>query len=516
MSKLPALSDFTRRTLRTWAIVAGAYALLLAACVIVFVPWKTPALNVGLLGYAALYAAAAPGLWRGARLGHRLGLAAALSGFVALIAVLTGLLSSFAYLWGTFGDFGLGASVGALLFASVALQVLGLIPALMLRALLRREVRADLGLGRGGLRAILGLCALPLTAALCVYAVVRVDPLAPLSAAGRDQAIGHLRAALLGDPRPPMPALAGVPVGFGPLYVTAWDQGAVFARVTGEGADMAEAVARAADALVSHPRLAGRRVGGGRLEVDRIVDATPVPIDAVPFVALSVNPGKDGLRRRAGESEAVLLPGDLVKNQAFGHAPLVPGIRELRLGLDARRVLARLGFPDGRLERLRAEVFVEFEGRALPVVRGNTPPRGEGADAWRAAAIAGGDFVLRQIQPDGRFHYQYFPLTNTHPDPRRGGYSLPRHAGTVYSLALLYGLTGEARFKTGAEKAIAWLDGQIPACGAPDRACVATGDVAELGSTALTVVGMLEYQRRTGDRRYEGRIRRLVAFVLAM
>jgi hypothetical protein len=509
--------DFVRRTLRTWAVAAAVYAAVLGVAVAVGVPWKTPAANLALLAYAALHGAAALGLWRATRTGWRLGVAAALLGFVALIVVLTGLLSSFAYLWGTFGDFGLGAGVGALLFASVALQVLGLFPALMLRALLRREVRARFAGGRPWHRAVLGLLLVPPLTAAYVHARVDVDPLAPVSAEGRQQAIDYLRAALLRDPRPALDALKGVPVGEGPLYVSAWDRGELYARVTGEGADLAEAVERAAEALTTHPKLAGRRVGGGRLEIDRVVARTPVFFaDLVPVVALSVNPGLDGLRRSDGDTERVLLPADLVKQQLFGHAPLVPGIRELRLGLDAARVLERLGLVHGDLERLRTETWVEFEGKALPTYRGNTPGPPEGEASWRAAAIAGGDFVLRQIMPDGRFHYQYFPLADRHPDPRRSQYSLPRHAGTVYSLALLYGLTGLDRFKTGAERAIAWLDGRIPNCGGPDQACVAKGNHAELGSTALTLVGMLEYQRRTGDRRYEGRVRKLVNFVLAM
>src|SRR5690606_28135303 len=129
-----------------------------------------------------------------------------------------------------------------------------------------REVRADFGAGRGLVRAVLGLLAVPFLAMLVVHMRYAMDPLPPLPPDARTQAIAHLRAAVDGRPRPETPALAGGPVGAGPLYVTLWRDGNVHARVTGEGADLAEAVARAADALAGHERIRGRRDVGGRLK----------------------------------------------------------------------------------------------------------------------------------------------------------------------------------------------------------------------------------------------------------
>jgi hypothetical protein len=235
--------------------------------------------------------------------------------------------------------------------------------------------------------------------------------------------------------------------------------------------------------------------------------------DWPPILALSVDPGRDGLRRVEGGAERVLLPDDLVRRDRFGNVPILPGLRELRLGLDAGWALGRLG-GGGHLERLRTEGWVEHDGRALPVDRADTPGPDPTPEALRAAAIAGGDFILRQIQPDGRFHYRYLAFDGT--QPADGEYSIPRHAGTVYSLALLARFTGEARFRAGAEKAAAWLVGRIAACGSPELACVAEGRSAELGSSALTLVAMLEYQRSTGDERYAPVARRLAAFLRSM
>ena len=509
-------SPATRRSLRLWAIAEGIGGLVLAAVAITLVPWKTPVINIVLLAYAAVHLAAGHGLWRGWRLGWRLGVIGGVLGLGLGVALVSALIGSWAYLHAIFGDFGRGASIAALLFASVAVQVLGLYPALKLHGLLRSPVRAEMAGSPRWVRAVFGLLALPLVIGVAVHVRHDLDPLDPVPADGRSQALAHLRAAVDGGPRPDVPALAGLPVGAGPLYVTLWVDGAIRARVTGQGDDLAQAVARAADALAGHSKVMGRRGIGGRIKVDRVVDAGPILADFGPIVALSINPGLDGIRRVVAERERTRLPDDLVKAQRFGHAPLVPGIRELRLGLDAEKVLERLG-STGRLERIRTEGWVESADRsaALSAVRGNTPAVADGPDEWRRAAIDGGDFVLRQIRPDNRFHYQYFPLADRH--PKDGEYSVPRHAGTVYSLALLYGLTGEVRFKDGAEKAMAWLMDNIDSCGdGGDCVTKAKGDFADLGSSALTLVGMVEYQRRTGDDRYAEQARRIAAWIRSM
>lgn len=511
-----AWSAETRRTFRFWGVAEVVHGLLLALAVAIAVPWKTPWINVLLIAYGTLHAAAGVGLLLRRAWGRRLGLIAGWTGLVTMILVVTLLIGSWAYLHGIYGDFGLGASIGALIFASLALQVLGLVPALLLRALLREAVRADFG-GKSGLKAVLGLLAFPFVIGLLVHLRFGTPSLDPVSAEGQAQAVAHLRAALLMQPRPAMPALEGVPVGAGDVRVTLYDRGDAAVRVQGTGADLAEAVAKAADALAADPKVAGKKVVAGRLKVDRVVGIMPVLSDAEPVVAVSVNPGLDGLRRADDETERLVLPDDLIRQQVFGVAPLVPGIREMRLGLAAHQVLTRLGLTHAPVERVRTEGFVEWGQGALPVWRGNTPTPGEGAAAWRAGAIAGGDFILRQIMKDGRFQYQYFPHDDRHPKPDDRNYSLPRHAGTVYALALLHGETKEARFKEGAEKAIAWLDGRMPpSCGGPDQTCVVQGKVADLGSAALTLVGMLEYQRRTSDARYAGTARRLLKFVLGL
>jgi hypothetical protein len=510
------MQDFTRRTLRTWAVAQAIYAVAVAVIVLAYIPWKTPLANVLALTYLALQATGSPGLWRGRRWGWRVSVFAGATGLIAMLFVCGALLTSWAYLRAVFGDFGRGASLAALLFASVAFQLLGLFPALQLRALLRREVRADMGAGKGLVAALWGLLGAPVVVALFVFVRFSFSPIDPVSQEGREQALAHLRAALVGGTNDTgLPSLEGIPLGEGSLHVSLWRQGELEARVAARGEDMAAAVRSAAVALATTDDLDESVHRDGRLKVDRVVAVGPVASDWRSILALSVNPGVDGLRRCHMGMCRVLLPDDLMKQQRFGAAPLISGIHELRLGLDTTPVLPQLELDGGELERLRTESWIEHRNEALPVLRGNTPGPSGGAVSWRRAAVQAGDFILKQLQPDGRFHYIYDPLTGE----KRGNSSssLARHAGTVYSLALLYGHTRENRYRDGAELALDWLAERIPAqCGEARRTCVVQGDVAQVGSTALTVVALLEYQRRTADVRHAELARRLVDFLLFM
>jgi hypothetical protein len=342
------------------------------------------------------------------------------------------------------------------------------------------------------------------------------SPIDPVSQEGREQALAHLRAALVGGTNETeLPSLEGIPLGEGSLHVSLWRQGELEARVAARGDDMAAAVRSAAAALANSGDLDESVRRYGKLKVDRVVAVEPVASDWPPILALSVNPGIDGLRRCYMGVCRVLLPDDLMKQQRFGAAPLISGIRELRLGLNTTPVLPQLELDGGELERLRTESWIEHRNEALPVIRGNTPGPQGGAVSWRRAAVEAGDFILKQLQPDGRFHYIHDPLTGEN----RGSSSssLARHAGTVYSLALLYGHTGESRYRAGAARALDWLAERVPAqCGEAYGTCVVEGEVAQVGSTALTVVALLEYQRRTEDLRYAEMARRLVEFLLFM
>jgi hypothetical protein len=511
------MTDPINPVLRRWAIAEAVYGVLLGGVVMLAIPWKSPWLSVGLCVFAAGHFVSGHGLFRSYPWGWRLAVFLGSLGCVLGLLLLTGLICSGLYLWGTFGDFGYGAAVFSALASSVVLQVFGLYPVLKLCSLLKGDVRYGMGGSPNWRRALLGLA----VASICLCVVVgwlgapRIHT--PVSDEARAVSTEFVRATLLSEKTPNLDALRSIPLGAGPLFVSIWSRGKVLARASGTGSNLAAALEHATRTLKSHRKLIGRKLSEGTIKVDRIVDTMTLPSERSLVVALSVNPGVHGLRRVSKSASKTFLPDDLVKLEAFGKAPLIPGIKELRLGLDAERILDRLGRRGGRLERIQVESWLSHKGQTLATVRTNTPGPVNDAASWRAAAIAGGEFILRQIRKDGRFHYQYFPLQGRHPSAKKSGYSLPRHAGTIYSLAQLYGETKEDRFKRGAEKGMAWLVKTLPkSCGSPERTCISKRGRAVLGSAALSVVGMLEYQRQTGDDRHAATVKKLVEFILFM
>jgi hypothetical protein len=95
------MQDFTRRTLRTWAVAQAIYAVAVAVIVLAYIPWKTPLANVLALTYLALQATGSPGLWRGRRWGWRVSVFAGATGLIAMLFVCGALLTS----WGSAPSF---------------------------------------------------------------------------------------------------------------------------------------------------------------------------------------------------------------------------------------------------------------------------------------------------------------------------------------------------------------------------------------------------------------------------
>ncbi len=503
------------RALRFWAVVDSVYAVALVLLVALAVPWKTPALNLAVITWAATLIGAAPFLWRATRWAYRMALVTSLVGIAAAFVTVAAMVASWAFLRAAYGAFGAGASLASLLLAAVALQILGLYSLLRLRTLLRWDVRLFMkGSARVPARALALLALLPVLAGGAVHARFSMTPMPAAVENLRVAAMAHLRAALEGREAVMSAALAGVPLGPGPLVVSAWLDGSLITRVEGTGTTLAAAVEAAARRLVTmrndKPGTADQ-TARWRLKIDRIVGRAPLLEKPAIALALGLAPGLDGIVDAVGK--IVLLPDDVLASAAAGASAPMPALAELRVGIDLHFVERRLTATSARrpLSRVRIESWIETEGGVADVARGNVLPAP--LPSPMAAAIAAGDYMLRQAETDGRFRYRYQPYA----DAALTGepYSLARHAGCAYGLALLYAHTGESRFREGAAAALGWMAQQIPpTCGAgSDRRCLVEGGRATFGASALTAIAMLEYQRRTGDRRFAALAFDLVRFL---
>ncbi|TMQ22508.1 MAG: hypothetical protein E6J90_12325 [Deltaproteobacteria bacterium] len=391
-----------------------------------------------------------------------------------------------------------------------------------------------------------------LPAALClavtaiVYAAFRIAPPARLDAAERTAVMASLRAALDGPAAAPdvHRPLAG------PLVVTVWSGGKSVARFDAAGADLAQATLAAAQAmrgslevraLSPADRAAARlqvdivtgtgRLGGGSWLVDHL---------AIPGIAdmLPINPGVEGIGADVGGRPVLLLPHELAGYKLLAAKRPSEAMPDLAMGADLARIGQLLASRAGAaapvapaaLYRFRTDSFVEpvdHAGAPLPLVRGLPPPPVLSARTLREAALRGGRYLVAHLAPNGRYVYEHDLWTGAASDAMRpgGAYSMPRHAGTTYFLAELYRITRESWLREPIERAFAHLAdllagggcaGVLPDGTAYDCVLDRGESTAHLGSTALAVVALAEYQRATDDHRYLALAQRLAAWLLTM
>jgi hypothetical protein len=377
------------------------------------------------------------------------------------------------------------------------------------------------------------MAAAALVVPLGLYCGVRsrysIDPDPPLDRSEARKVMTTLRETLMGRSSAgavPQKALSG------PLWVTLYLDGERIFRQRIEG-DLRKGLAVVARRLAKDPAVTGlpekerRRI---RIKVDLASGTAPIFTGVPIFFAKSLVPGLDGVGLEAGGKSAYLLPDDLYQRQLLAGFQPFFFMAEFRTGMDIKTVVDTLAdrldltrekwrSSSKRFFRFRIQSFVEAPGGSgspLPVLRSRVPVDRINRAMVKQAVTRAADYVLRQIKDSGRFHYQYYPLEDRHSPP--GDYSLPRHAGTTWFLSLAYRALGHKRYKDGAVRAINYLGANaVPKpCRETPYACVGEEGHADLGSAALAVVAIAEYQRATGDRRFERLARRLGKFITWM
>ncbi len=171
----------------------------------------------------------------------------------------------------------------------------------------------------------------------------------------------------------------------------------------------------------------------------------------------------------------------------------------------------------GPLRRLRFDSFIEGEdGLVERLYRGNLLEPDLSPPALLAAAVAGGEYLLRHQKADGNFHYSYRPKRDNYDE----GYNLLRHAGSCFALVELARDSGDRRFLAGAKLGLQALLKE--ARSVPEAATsagevlaiVSPGEEAKLGGAALALLAMVEYQRLSEDFSWLDQARALARFLV--
>jgi hypothetical protein len=384
-----------------------------------------------------------------------------------------------------------------------------------------------------------------LSTAAFVYTKFRIPPPERLDESQRAEVMRTLRAGMTGET--PVPCSIERSIEH-ILAVTVWSKGRPLARLDGHGTTVCTAAQDAATKLhtagVIRAMSAEDRVAA-RLQVDVITGTAPlggIERYAVPGIAemLAINPGIEGIGTEHFGARAVLLPHELVAAKVLAAKRPSNALPDFAMGIDVKRISNLLAqragaakeIAPGALFRFRTDTFVEQPLRTrseapIQLYRGipaELPPLS--AKSLREAALEGGRFLIAHLAPNGRYVYEHELSTGQQTDPMRSSaYSMPRHAGTTYFLAELYRITKEPWLKEPIERAFHHLAELLKTgkCGStlPDGTqidCVLdrTEAVAQLGSTALAVVALAEYQRATGDTTYLPIATKFSSFLLFM
>jgi hypothetical protein len=368
-------------------------------------------------------------------------------------------------------------------------------------------------------RIALAFAALAVAVWMGVWWWARLPSYTPLTPDERAQAMAYLRGALAGKSGP-VPSLSRAIAG--PVLVTVWDQANVVTRAIGRGPTLGEALHQAALLL---PEDAPR----GRIKLDVVLARAPMWTGFAPLFALALEPGRDGIGLELGEKEAWITADELLRADVLASHPALSGM-DFTIGTDtgavvrmlADRVGARAGewaSSKRRFFRFRADESIESPsepGRALVALRGNVlrDDSEPTAARLRAAAEKGGRYLLRHVDAGGQFDYEYFPMGD---QVSHGDYSIPRHSGGIWFLAQMFAHTHDPAYVEAAKRAIGWLERAVPPGCDGERSCI--GDdprLVDLGSTALTLISLIEYRQATGDHSRDDWMRRLFEFVLFM
>lgn len=341
-----------------------------------------------------------------------------------------------------------------------------------------------------------------------------------------------VRAAYSGAPMaapPPLPSEPGRRV-----FVTAFGRGWTD-RAAAFEATTAESLEKAARALGESVRraVAGGKVAPEWLVVDVFAGQQALGADpAQDALEVLYETGVDGLMVESAGKLAVVLPGDPITEGWFsprlgdpkgqgGSRWFTRGDEGMRAKETARTRLSQaLGQrPDpARTEwtRFRTDSFLLApSGTAAPIPLFRGMPVGPATpepEAIRVAAIAGGEWLVAQLDSRGMFQYTYVP--NRDQDTPPGSYSYIRHTATAWMMVRLGRRFERQDWEDAAYRALDWSEQQIVPAGLPQggraepnvrRNIVHYKSEAKggLGHNAVTIIAFAEIRDRLSPAQIE-------------
>ena len=125
----------------------------------------------------------------------------------------------------------------------------------------------------------------------------------------------------------------------------------------------------------------------------------------------------------------------------------------------------------------------------------------------------GADWIVSMQEHHGRFQYWYDPINDEF--SRKNDDNFLRQAGTSFSLALVYEMTGEPRYLAAARKSVQYLLAFRESLDT-DKAYFLFRRKAKLGGISLPMLTMLKIRQLTGTTEYDAILAKLANMILLL
>jgi hypothetical protein len=242
--------------------------------------------------------------------------------------------------------------------------------------------------------------------------------------------------------------------------------------------------------------------------IEDVVDTGPLPSNSSLVFAMSFVAGRDGIEATYRGRTARATTDDLMKLGAYDRlAPFGP--IPLRETVNPEAAFAFLAHELGTTP---TELRMNGEFRRLLIKQRNAPRAMPEVtkENLRAAALAAGRYLSRHVLSEGNYRYELDAVSGVEtPD-----YNWPRHSGATWYLADTAAYAKSSDLVEPARRAALHLvERTLVDCG--ERRCIAAGERADLGSSALALLAFVELHQAGFAPELAAPIRELSDFILS-